>query len=471
MSSVEIASAITRASQVIEARVGIKTQAQPQTMLEDVLLTLSHGDIESFVDKLERTDETAEVWQQLIDELTIGETYFLRDRSHFNMLQDFIIPQIVHRKRETGELAIDIWSAGCATGEETYSLAILLTESIPDISRWTIRLIGTDVNARALLTARRGIYRQWAFRHTATKFQEQYFQRAERGLQIRPEIQQFVHFQQHNLLLEPPVQQVDLVLCRNVLLYFSDSQAQRAENNMTAVIDTDGWLLLGKSEHMRSQTRLNYNWRPFRTTEGEVSIFQKLGSVQSTAPKHQAVAEVIETDTQPADELPSIQKLYLDAVQALHAGNSLIAREAIEHILHLHPSHAPGRLLNAYLFANQQQVDEAHRQIDLALEYAPLLADGYYLRAMLFLENNALARARTALRAAVYCQRNHPLALFLLGNLLMQEGKVGQAMRYWRNAIRAISSLSDESQVSDLSDITTGQLRGLLQKHLDSWEE
>src|SRR5207247_1807290 len=105
------------------------------------------------------------LWQELLQAVTIGETYFFRNQDQFNALRNEVLPQIIDKRRKSGVKQIRIWSAGCASGEEIYSVAILLRELLPDIANWSILLLGTDINAASLERARRGSYRTWSFRN------------------------------------------------------------------------------------------------------------------------------------------------------------------------------------------------------------------------------------------------------------------------------------------------------------------
>src|SRR5690606_21820620 len=104
------------------------------------------------------------LWQAIISPLAIGETYFFRDDTQFQLLEEEVLPALIAQRRQQNHLYLSLWSAGCATGEEPYSLAILLRRLLPDIARWNIILLGTDINRRALEIAEKGVYRSWSFR-------------------------------------------------------------------------------------------------------------------------------------------------------------------------------------------------------------------------------------------------------------------------------------------------------------------
>ncbi len=159
--------------------------------------------------------------------LTIGETYFFREKKSFDFLEQIYLPELI-RKRYESERRLSVWCAGCATGEEAYSLAIALTQSIPDIHRWNISILATDINPLFLEKARLGIYKKWSFRTNTPEFIRKYFTTAgENEFHIRPEIKKLVKFSSLNLAEDcypssvNKTQSSDIIFCRNVLIYFS----------------------------------------------------------------------------------------------------------------------------------------------------------------------------------------------------------------------------------------------------------
>jgi chemotaxis protein methyltransferase CheR len=213
---------------LVEQRLGLATTPNRRADFEDLLRELSGGDMEALIAQLRASDSTAPIWQAMVKALAIGETYFFRDRNHFTLLRESILPALIAQRRASGDLALNITCMGCATGEEPYSIAMLLTEMLPDRPNWLVRIVGLDINGQALEMARRGWYRQWSFRMTDESIYT-HFERIENGYQLKPYIRQMVEFRLANLLDGLPVPQFDLILCRNVLLYFTPQRAADAE--------------------------------------------------------------------------------------------------------------------------------------------------------------------------------------------------------------------------------------------------
>lgn len=462
---------ITEAGRLIEKRTGLAANSQFRGDLETILYNLSQGEVEAFVKQLENSPEHAHNWQILINALTIGETYFFRDPTHFRVLQTHILPALVLKRRQEGQQHLNIWSVGCATGEEPYSIAIALHEFLSDLPTWRIRLVGTDLNTHALDMARQGIYRKWAFRQptiTDAQFQQRYFNLTPDGPQIKKHISDMVTFRTGNVLSGPPLPQLDIIFCRNVLIYFKGLQVERVENIFYEALAPGGWLLLGQSEAIRFQ-RERWVTHLFPGS----AIYQKpaktmtLPSGQFAYKEHQRpTLEIAETQEIQVVRLPS----YEDAVQAIQTDQLPMAERYLGEILTNQPDHAKAHILLASIFANRHALPEAQAHLDTALQLDPMLADAHYLRAMVYVEQSNTEEAKKSLNAALYCQRDHPLALFVLGNLLAQEGEIARANRTWQNAQRAIEQHTPDKLVSDMSDMTAGMLTMLIRSQLDGWE-
>ena len=173
--------------------------------------------------------------ESLVGALTIGETHFFRNRPQFDALADHILPELIARRRVVRQLRI--WSAGCASGEEAYSLAILIERLLPDLDQWQVLILATDINRQALVKAQRGVYSQWSFREVPPDVQATFFTRRGREFDIVPRLRERVTFAYLNLVedtypsLLTHTHTMDLILFRNVLIYFRPAAAHREELN------------------------------------------------------------------------------------------------------------------------------------------------------------------------------------------------------------------------------------------------
>ncbi|HEY0857674.1 MAG TPA: CheR family methyltransferase [Albitalea sp.] len=189
------------------------------------------------------------VVQALARQLSVGETYFFREPAAFDLLEHELLPALVaERRRSTRRLRL--WSAGCCTGEEAYSLAIVLRRLIPDIADWDVAIVGTDIHPGFLAAARAGVYGDWSFRGVPAALRETCFRPCGAARHaVLPELRRLTRFRFGNLAQdEVPGAGFDLVLCRHVLMYFDARKAQQAIGRLQAALGDGGWLLLGATE-------------------------------------------------------------------------------------------------------------------------------------------------------------------------------------------------------------------------------
>ncbi|MFO6428629.1 CheR family methyltransferase [Erythrobacter sp. W302b] len=198
--------------------------------------------------------ETPDLSQEVVEALLNNETYFFRDKPTFDQLPGEILPELAHRRRDVRRLSI--WSAGCSTGQEVYSLAMLFNEQAERWQGWTIDILGTDVSHRAINAARSGCYSQFEVQRGLGVTQMlRHFDETPRGWQVREDVRGKVRFHQHNILGPFPGRMpFDLVLCRNVLLYFDRQVRTQAFARLSSAVMPDGFLMLGAGETVVGQT-------------------------------------------------------------------------------------------------------------------------------------------------------------------------------------------------------------------------
>lgn len=192
---------------------------------------------------------------QVVEALLNNETYFFRDRTPFDVLSRHALSQL--QKRRQSRQRLRIWSAGCSTGQEVYSLAMLFAENAEQWRGWTIDILGTDVSHAVISRARDGIYTQFEVqRGLAITQTVRWFEECGEGWRVVEPLRKFVRFQDHNLL-EPPPQpgSFDIILCRNVLLYLCAEKKALAFDRLASSLAEDGWLMLGAGETVIGQSR------------------------------------------------------------------------------------------------------------------------------------------------------------------------------------------------------------------------
>lgn len=192
---------------------------------------------------------------QVVEALLNNETYFFRDRSPFDLLAKHALPALANKREASRRLRI--WSAGCSTGQETYSLAMLFAEDPARWAGWTVDILGTDVSTSVIDRARSGVYTQFEVqRGLGIQQTIRWFEEAEGGWRATEPLRKPVRFQVHNLLEQPPHPGAfDIVLCRNVLLYLNADRRTLAFERIASAMAPDGWLMLGAGETVIGQTR------------------------------------------------------------------------------------------------------------------------------------------------------------------------------------------------------------------------
>lgn len=197
--------------------------------------------------------------EEIMDLLTTNETYFFRESYQLQAFSSEIIPELCRRKEAAGHpRRLRIWSAGCSTGEEPYTIAMLLLEQ-PCLQGWQLEIIGTDISQRVLRQARRGVYGQSAFRVTDNYYRLKYFEPVDGGWRIADTVRQLVAISHLNLLDRTRMAVLgsfDLIFCRNVIIYFDQSAKKQVITSFHSMLQDSGFLLLGHSESLMNISTL-----------------------------------------------------------------------------------------------------------------------------------------------------------------------------------------------------------------------
>src|SRR5262249_6419174 len=226
----------------------------------------------------------------LFNTILINVTNFFRDPDAWKTLADDVVPKIVD---EVGDArSIRIWSAGCSSGEEPYSIAMLLAERlVGPATNSSIRIYGTDVDDELLTAPRHALYRREQLRDVPDRLLERFFPRDGQLYRFRRDIRRWCIFGSHNLTQAPPLSHIDLLICRNVLIYFTAELQERILTRFHYSIREDGFLFLGRSESLLARSRqfspVHLKWRIFRRTPSgarqAAAVLPEAGSPQHAA--------------------------------------------------------------------------------------------------------------------------------------------------------------------------------------------
>jgi chemotaxis protein methyltransferase CheR len=388
---------------------------------------------------------------ELMSELTVSETYFFREPAQFGFVRGELLPELT-RARPTGH-RVRAWSAGCASGEEAYSLAILFEQAgIAD--HWPI--LATDLSASALRKARRGVYGAWSFRGQGADLTDTYFRRRGNGLEILERFRDRVTFRVGNLLNSWPKPLrdeglMDLVLCRNVLIYFrADAIAQVAANLWSALAE-DGWLLTGASDPPLTE------FAPFEVVVTRSGVhYRRKARFARVRPASRASAKplpepIMVAPTPPRPPAPVVLKRTEPSIKTPPSATI----EDYE-----------GRIR---AFRSEGDAQAAKRESDEAIAKFPTACSLHFLRAMLLLDLGELEEAARASRRAIYLDRNLAMGHLALGTILERMGEADQASRAYRSAWSLLAArpshevvaFSENSEAGFLAEVARARFQSL----------
>lgn len=196
--------------------------------------------------------------KNFLEAITTNETYFFRSSKQFDFLASTVIPRLVERKEAEGDKRLRFWSSACSTGEEAYSIAIAVIESVPNPKQWTIDIFASDINSSVLKIAMSGVYEADCIREVKDTIVSKYFQRDKKDdrYRIKDFLRAMVKFSTHNLKDIFNHSNLDTIFCRNVMIYFDDASKEKVLNNLSHVLAYNGYLFLGQSESLIGNNNL-----------------------------------------------------------------------------------------------------------------------------------------------------------------------------------------------------------------------
>jgi chemotaxis protein methyltransferase CheR len=499
----------------------------PEARVKDVESTIHRimarrglPDASALVDLLRRDDVEREA---LVADLTIGETYFQRDPAQFTLLSDRILPALLARPDRSRP--VRVWSAGCASGEEPYTVAMLFDE-LSALDR--AQIFGTDIARQRLQDAQRGIYSRWSLRATPADIRQRYFRERGRYFELRPALREHVDFRYLNLAedtfpsLSIGIWGMDVILCRNVLIYFDSRTVERVARRLIASLSEDGWLILGASDPAISEMVAcdvvltdagliyrrpgaagaanapgGHDWRTPHEDPG-----QRLppwvppardarpapgdpAAVHGAAPPDHAGA-VHDADG-PADGAGPAAPTAANGSTAMpdvaakaDTGAAILAAYAardFDSVADLAGASPSARLdekswtLWLRALANQGLLHDAGRVAAAALAAEPASAELLYLHAVLMLQAGRFADAAAALRRALYLDRSFIVAHVTLADALQRSGDMAGARRSLRNAAALLSALPGGDNVPASDGEKAGRMVELVRVKLRLLDE
>ncbi len=447
----------------------------PPNRYEDLLrglsgaATLLYGNSDNSViidEILQNGSVPDDISEQLISSLTITETYFFRENPSITLFVNKIIQAIKDVEKE-----FRIWCAGCSSGEEPYTLAMLLRENLNTTQLERVRILATDVNHNALEKAKNGIYTEWSFRETPAEFREKYFKNSHGKWIIDGKIKKMVEFGKLNLANEFSPEKIgfkgfDLIFCRNVLMYFSPAVIKNITAKFYELLPEGGWLVVSQvelnDEYFGKFAKFSYDNGIFYIKATTLNTTHKnrgergkslLKNSSNVIVKPQKKTSKIQAFKNPVESKPTILT-FGDLEMLYNKGNY---EECINHCLYLTENEKKSGsvcMLLAKCYANRGEYSKSIETIDKILLSGGSGEDIYYLYGTVLKELKETKRAIEAFKKVLYLNPDHLFSNLLLGNILNEEGNGDKAARYYKIVLEILSNTDDSHIIPESGGLT-----------------
>jgi len=486
---------------MVAIRMGLYFPLERQIELERGVASAAkefgYSDTESCIRWLVSSPLTQKQVEVLASHLTIGETYFFRDSATFQALGEHILPELIRQRRGKNQ-QFRIWSAACATGEEPYSVAILLQKLIGNLDGWNISILATDINPQAIKKARLGIYNNWSFRECPLPVKDKYFSRHKNGqFEISSDISRMVTFCYHNLAIDPypslasNTNAMDIILCRNVLMYFNRDTADIALSNFSKCLVEGGWLMVspcdipqGSNPGLRYVShagtilyRKDGDLTPEIETAfpGEIPFFTRLENSPVISEQFFPQGQKDTTKINRPPEIPEplavwnkknkTQELpkspYRQALDLFTQGDYAGAERIINSVP-AEKADARMMILLARICANQGKLEESLRDCQKSIELDKFNPNSRYMLANIMQELGRIPEAVTALKQTLYLDPNFVLAYFTMGNIALRQGDIRKSQKYFENALAILNTRNQDDAMLGGGDISAGRLAEII---------
>ncbi len=424
--------------------------------LESRMASLRINSFSDYFKYLELNRERRKELQKLLQFLAVGETFFFRYQAHFEALKKVVTPGLI----AAGNRKIRIFSAGCSTGEEPYSIAMAIMDELPDWKKRDIRIYATDINSRSLRRARDGVYNAWKLRVTDNACIERYFSRVGESYVVKDEVKSLIDFSYLNLQSpeQLPESTFDIIFCRNVMIYFTTATTKKVVERFSAALNPGGFLFLGHSETLSNISskfdRHIWSGGFYYTKKSETSVQVEKPLVRSQLPAQakidnkpaetQQLSGKSPTSTVLQDEKPDINALFTKGLNLMHRGKYSEAYELFRKLLEIKPDHIWAIMAQGEIHLVGGRPEEALSCFNQALVLDDLLAEGYFLRGLLFEMRDRINEAFEEYRKAVLLKMDFVMPHYNLGKLYFRSGDARSSSRELKNSLKMLEKAGRE---------------------------
>ena len=480
------------------------------------------------------TEQSYHEWRQLALLLTTTETYFFRDEGQFSLLRNKLIPELIEQKRKKQVLngeskpTLRIWSAGCSTGEEPYSLAIMITQLIPDWESWNLYIIGTDINLNALEKAKHGIFTSWSFRQVNPEVQKRYFSPWKGDWKLDGKIRSMVNFEYGNLVKDSypnnSIYDMDLIICRNVFVYFDSNSIGVVLNKFAKSLNLTGYLITGHAElygqglnllkshvfpesvvyqrrdHLVTSSQFKEINRSNRDSFNNINSPQKsdlfanndtklennlLPQIKSNYNKYPTQKIQPNISNIPNNNQPKVVDLQagnnsdrtisqvtvetiIEQIKVLVKNkNYLKAISELEEILAQYPNNFNIYYLLAKVYADLGKYPQAKKYCEQALSVDSRNIMPHYILANIAEEQSNITEAKVILKRIIYLAPDSISAYLELASIYQQEGDITRCVKMRNVALDFLKKLPTNATVEPQGEITVAELINQLEELLN----
>lgn len=444
-------------------------------------------------------------FKELMNLVTINETSFFRFPAQFDALRDKVIPEILDSKPKVSR-SFRVWSAGCSTGEEPYTVAMSLLDSGLDGLGYRTEVLGTDVSTQALEKAKAAVYPAKALAGLPQNIAQRWFETVKGGHRPVARVRETVDLSYHNLIKEPyPLVLLanwDVIFCRNVTIYFRLESTRRVVNNFYESLNPGGYLFIGHSETLTSISdrfepvevggvflyrkpipRRFFSFDDVVASRGvtpvrkprtrtvdlsrEQSSTESRSRLRSSEPRVPARTKPASVQAEPApSKLAESAALLAEAHKCLERGEPGAARTLADKALQIDAGNSDALLVRAFGFADSGNFDAAIADANAALAISPLLAPGRYILGIIYQRQGDTVAAANEFKRTLYIDADFVLAHLNLANIYRQQGRNEDACREYQNTIRALHRAPEGDWTAFLGGFTSDLLVQICERSL-----
>ncbi len=434
-------------------------------------------------------------FDELLNLILIKETFFFRDDRQLSVLTKNILPELIERKKEK---AIKIWSAGCATGEEPYSIAMAIMEShLPDDSN--VSIYATDISEGVLKRAKEGFYNKSSMRAIDKEMLNKYFTRRNGHYFLGDQVKRRVRFETVNLVEPyfPAEESIDIVFCKNVIIYFRLDTVKKVIRRFWNALAAGGCLFVGHSESLwqisddfeleeisgvflyrkdgkdKMPSVKRWSWQTGKALNSMDSTCQRLPSslvkkaARHITPTPQAVREKSSQKHVGLMHKKDVSKWMKKGAPPAGVDNYELVLEDIEEILQGDPKNIDAHLLAGKIYANMGLYDKALRKGMDVLEINDLSDNAYLLTGSIYYKIGEKEKAVSSFKKAIYLDDNSLLAHYYLGNLYKDAGLIEQAVNEYKHVIRIFETNPESKEWLVGEVFTVKQLKEICTRNIE----